>query len=133
MRRLPHEEIGLQIAPMIDVTLLLLFFFMLSGRLTQGARLQRVNVPIASALKQPDRGGERDVINISREGEWFAGDIRVSKAELSSHLRSRFEHHPPLKLHVRADAATPAAKIKELIAMAADAGAIEVVYGVRAP
>lgn len=132
-RCIVHEEIGLQIAPMIDVTLLLLFFFMLSGKLTKKAKLKGVNMPVASTGSAGDSQGEREVINITQNGDWYAGDQRVSKAELGAYLQARFKNHPPLKLQVRADALTPAVKIKELISLAAEAGAIEIVYGVKVP
>jgi biopolymer transport protein ExbD len=131
IRRVTHDEVGLQIAPMIDVTLLLLFFFMLSGKLTKSARLKTIQVPVASLASLSETTGERDVINIDEKGDWFAGERRVNTAELASHLKARFKNHPPLKLHVRADASTPAARIKELMNLAADAGATEVAYGVR--
>ena len=131
IRRVTHEEVGMQIAPMIDVTLLLLFFFMLSGKLTKSARLKTIQVPVASSASEPQNTGERDVINVDATGDWFAGEQRVNTAELASHLKARFKNHPPLKLQVRADASTPAARIKELMNLAADAGATEVVYGVR--
>jgi biopolymer transport protein ExbD len=133
IRRVPQEEVGLQIAPMIDVTLLLLFFFMLSGKLTKSAKLKNIQVPLASSARTPENTGERDVINVDAHGDWFAGDQRVNTAELISHLKARFKNHPPLKLQVRADASTPAVRIKELMNLAADAGASEVVYGVRRP
>ncbi|RFC46250.1 MAG: biopolymer transport protein ExbD [Verrucomicrobia bacterium] len=133
IRRVPQEEVGLQIAPMIDVTLLLLFFFMLSGKLTKSAKLKNIKVPLASSSHTPENTGERDVINVDAHGDWFAGDQHVNTAELISHLKARFKNHPPLKLQVRADASTPAVRIKELMHLAADAGASEVVYGVRRP
>ena len=69
MRRVQHEEIGLQIAPMIDVTLLLLFFFMLSGKLTKNAKLMNISVPTAAAGRVPDDMGDRDIINIDDKGQ----------------------------------------------------------------
>lgn len=132
LRRVAHEEVGLQIAPMIDVTLLLLFFFMLSGKLTRSAKLMQINVPTAAASHDtPATSSPRDVINLDAAGEYFTGEQHVSIEELTSHLRTRFQNAPPLKLQVRADATTPAAKIKELMRLAAEAGALEVVYGVR--
>ena len=60
MRRVHHDEVGLQIAPMIDVTLLLLFFFMLAGKITKSDRLLNINVPIAATGRVPvDEGGPR--------------------------------------------------------------------------
>jgi biopolymer transport protein ExbD len=68
LRRVAHEEVGLQIAPMIDVTLLLLFFFMLSGKLTRSAKLMQINVPTAAASHDtPATSSPRDVINIDAD------------------------------------------------------------------
>ena len=75
MRRVQHEEVGLQIAPMIDVTLLLLFFFMLSGKLTKGAKLLDINIPTAASGKVPHEMGDRDVVNIDENGQLFSGNL----------------------------------------------------------
>ena len=131
MRRMHHEEIGLQIAPMIDVTLLLLFFFMLSGKLTNNAKMININVPMASAARVPDDMGDRDIVNIDENGQYFSGSDPVTTKQLTAHLKERFKNYPPLKLYVRADANTPAKKVKELMAIASEAGAIEVIYGVK--
>jgi biopolymer transport protein ExbD len=131
MRRVHHEEIGLQIAPMIDVTLLLLFFFMLSGKLTKVAKMMNINVPTASVARIPDNMGDRDIINIDEAGQFFAGNEAMTTKQLTAHLQQRFKDYPPLKLYVRADANTPAKKVKELMAIASEAGAIEVIYGVK--
>ena len=120
MRRIQHEEVGLQIAPMIDVTLLLLFFFMLSGKLTKGAKLLEINIPAAASGKAPREMGDRDVIIIDEYGQLFSGHQPVTS-----------KNYPPLKLYVRADARTPGRKIKEVMKIAAEAGAIEVIFGVR--
>lgn len=132
-RRIQHEEVGLQIAPMIDVTLLLLFFFMLSGKLTKNAKMMRIRVPMADAAQLPENTSDREVVNIDASGNWFSGDQAVTTTELVARLKQRFSNHPLLKLQVRADAGTPASRIKELMTLAAEAGAIEVVYGVSKP
>lgn len=131
MRRVQHEEIGLQIAPMIDVTLLLLFFFMLSGKLTKGAKLMNINVPNAIAGRVPEDMGDRDIINIDQNGQFFSGNEPMTSKQLAAHLKERFKNYPPLKLYVRADAATQGRQIKEVMKLAGEAGAIEVIFGVR--
>ena len=70
LRRIQHEEIGLQIAPMIDVTLLLLFFFMLSGKLSGGVKLRSVDLPKLSAELEEKNTGEREVLNVEAGGFW---------------------------------------------------------------
>jgi biopolymer transport protein ExbD len=131
MRRVQHEEVGLQIAPMIDVTLLLLFFFMLSGKLTKGAKLLEINIPTAASGTVPREMGDRDVINIDENGQLFSGDQPVTSRQLAIHLKERFKNYPPLKLYVRADARTQGRQIKEVMKIASEAGAIEVIFGVR--
>ncbi len=130
MRRVHHDEVGLQIAPMIDVTLLLLFFFMLAGKITKGEKLMDIKVPLASTGKAPVDEGDRDVVNIDASGQLFSGSRAVTAKELTAHLKQRFKDFPPLKLYIRADAGTPGKKIKEVMAIASEAGAIEVVFGV---
>lgn len=130
MRRVHHAEVGLQIAPMIDVTLLLLFFFMLSGKLTKSAKLLEINIPAATSGKVPDEAGDRDVINIDGNGQLFSGNQPVTSKQLTAYLKERFKNYPPLKLYVRADARTPGRQIKEVMKIAAEAGAIEVIFGV---
>jgi biopolymer transport protein ExbD len=131
MRRIHHEEVGLQIAPMIDVTLLLLFFFMLSGKLTKNAKMMNINVPNAAAGRVPKDMGDRDIINIDENGRLFSGNAGMDKKQLAAHLKERFKNYPPLKLYVRADARTPGKQIKEVMAIAGEAGAVEVIFGVK--
>lgn len=130
MRRVHQDEVGLQIAPMIDVTLLLLFFFMLAGKITKGEKLLDIKVPIAATGKVPVDEGARDVVNIDEKGQLFSGSLPMTTKELTAHLKQRFKDFPPLKLYIRADSKTPGKKIKEVMAIASEAGAIEVIFGV---
>ncbi|MDD5260334.1 MAG: biopolymer transporter ExbD [Methylacidiphilales bacterium] len=128
--RRPHlEEVGLQIAPMIDVTMLLLFFFMLTGKLMQGQKLKTIALPLAASAGIPKDISGRDVVNIDGTGKIYAGDQLVTPKELKSYLKKRLKECPPLKIYVRADAHTPAVQIKQIMRSAAEAGAIEVAFG----
>lgn len=130
MRRAHHDEVGLQIAPMIDVTLLLLFFFMLAGKITKAEKLLDIKVPVAATGRIPVDEGARDVVNIDEKGQIFSGSIPMTTRQLAAHLKQRFKDYPPLKLYVRADSKTPGRKIKDVMAVASEAGAIEVIFGV---
>lgn len=130
MRRVHHDEVGLQIAPMIDVTLLLLFFFMLAGKITKGEKLLDIKIPVATTGRVPVDEGARDVVNIDEKGQLFSGSLPMTTKELTAHLKQRFKDYPPLKLYIRADSRTPGKKIKDVMAIASEAGAVEVVFGV---
>ncbi|MDX6765422.1 MAG: biopolymer transporter ExbD [Candidatus Methylacidiphilales bacterium] len=127
MRR-PHvEEIGLQIAPMIDVVMLLLFFFMLTGKLMQGQKMRTLDLPRASAAVIPKDTSGRDIINVDEQGRMFAGDQQMDLKQLKAYLKQRLIDYPPLKIYVRADARTPARQIKDIMQAAAEGGAVEVI------
>jgi biopolymer transport protein ExbD len=129
LKRPHNEEIGLQIAPMVDVTMLLLFFFMLTGKLMQGQKVRSIHLPKASAGVIPKDVSGRDVVNIDEQGRILVGDQVMSSREFRSYLKQRLAEYPPLKVYVRADARTKGSQIKEVMRAAAEAGAIEVIYG----
>lgn len=120
---------GFMLAPMIDVTFLLLIFFMLTTKITQEEVKLDVKLPIASNAVVPEDLTNRDIINIDGEGVYYLKNDPVDKETLTKYLRQRFIDFPPLRLYVRADRDTPARKIKEIMRLAAQAGAIDVIFG----
>lgn len=127
--RRPHiEEVGLQIAPMIDVTMLLLFFFMLTGKLMQGQKVRTIGLPRAGSAAVPKDVSGRDIINIDEKGQITSGDNVMTMKQLKVYLKQRLIDVPPLKIYVRADGRTSAREIKEVMQAAAEAGAIEVIF-----
>ena len=129
MRRVHNEDVGLQIAPMIDVTLLLLFFFMLTGKFTRDTKMIEIGLPRATTAVRPEDFSGRDIVNINEQGKLFAGERPVDMPELRRYLKERLAANPPLRIYVRADGKTPARQIKDVMAACAEAGAIEVIFG----
>jgi len=126
--RRPHvEEVGLQIAPMIDVVMLLLFFFMLTGKLMQGQKMRTLDLPRATSAVIPKDVSGRDILNVDEQGRIFAGEQQMDLKELKAYLKQRLVDYPPLKIYVRADARTPAKQIKQIMQAAAEGGAVEVI------
>ncbi len=117
------------LAPMIDMTFLLLIFFMLTSKISKEQIKLDVRLPVAANAVVPDDLSDRDIINIDGNGQYYVGNNPVSKEELDKYLRQRFKDFPPLRLYVRADRNTPGKKIKELMKLAGDAGAIDVIFG----
>ncbi len=117
------------LAPMIDMTFLLLIFFMLTSKISKEQIKLDVRLPVAANAVIPDDLSDRDIINIDGNGQYYVGNNPVSKEDLDKYLRQRFKDFPPLRLYVRADRNTPGKKIKELMKLAGDAGAIDVIFG----
>ena len=130
VRRRPADEIGLQIAPMCDVVFLILTFFMLTTELAKQspARLPPVRLPLAAAAGVDAETG-RFVVSIDAQGRFLVDGREAAPEALRAALADRAQHHAPLRVRLRADAAAPARAVKEAVGWSAAAGAEEVVIG----
>ncbi len=129
MPRRSDDEVGFQLAPMIDMTFLLLVFFMVTTKISKEQVKVDIRLPVASNARIPTDVSDRDILSIDHEGRYHIGQRPVDKRELATYLKERFKNFPPLRLYVRADAQTPARQIKELMRMASEAGAINIIFG----
>lgn len=127
--RRAEDNVGFQLAPMIDMTFLLLIFFMVTTKISKEQMKEEIRLPVASNAVIPPEVGNRDIISIDGEGRYFIGQTPADKKALAEHLEQRFRDYPPLRLYIRADKNTPGKKIKEVMKMAADAGALDVIFG----
>jgi len=124
-----EDEIGFQLAPMIDMTFLLLIFFMVTTKISKEQVNVDIKLPTASNASIPDDLSNRDIISIDKDGTYYIGQNPADKKELTAHLKERFKVTPPLRLYVRADKNTPGKQIKELMRIASEAGAVNVIFG----
>jgi biopolymer transport protein ExbD len=127
--RRAEDEVGFQLAPMIDMTFLLLIFFMVTTKISKEQIKEEVKLPVASNALIPEDVSNRDIISIDAQGRYFIGQEIADKKRLAEYLKKRFENTPPLRLYIRADQKTSGKKIKEIMKMAADAGAVDVIFG----
>ena len=88
-----------------------------------------IKLPSASNAVIPSNLSERDIVSIDGQGNYFSGQTPMTKKELTAYLKERFKNYPPLRLYVRADKNTPGKQIKELMKMASEAGALNVIFG----
>ncbi|MEM8955998.1 MAG: biopolymer transporter ExbD [Verrucomicrobiota bacterium] len=124
-----QDAVSFQITPMIDMTFLLLIFFMVTSKLSKEQIKLDIDLPFARSAVTPDDLSNRDIINIDENGLFYVRNDLVSNEELADYLKTRFENFPPLRLYVRADRETPAKQIKEVMRLAAEAGAVDVIIG----
>ncbi|MCG8602789.1 MAG: biopolymer transporter ExbD [Verrucomicrobiales bacterium] len=128
-RKKALDEVSFQITPMIDMTFLLLIFFMVTQKITEQQIQVPVKLPVAVSAVPPEKT-ERDIINIDGEGQYYIGDVPATKEEVLAHLKVKFEDFPPLQIYLRADQNTPTKKIREFVEMATEVGAIDLIFGV---
>jgi biopolymer transport protein ExbD len=124
-----NDASGFNITPMIDMTFLLLIFFMVTSHLTDMDVSIPVGLPEAELGVVPDDRSKRVVLTIDSAGQYYITNDKATKDEMAAYLKKRFENFPPLRIYLRADQETPASKIKEFVAMATEAGAVDVIFG----
>lgn len=127
-RRPSPDDPGFQLTPMIDMTFLLLIFFMVTTKMSKEQVKMDVQLPTASAAVIPNDLSQRDIINLDAHGHFHIANSPVTRAQLAAHLKARFIQAPPLKLYLRADRQTPAHTIRDFMKLAAEAGAITVIF-----
>ncbi len=106
-RRSGAVEFDLNLAPLVDVMMCLIIFFMLTGRLAQRERV-RVDLPQSSAAKHeaaksPER---RVIVNVAGAAgvpEYRVGEQSLSIADLGERLNREAARDPAVSCYIRAD------------------------------
>jgi biopolymer transport protein ExbD len=129
IRRRVVDDVGMQIAPMVDITWIMIIFFMVTNEIAENEYDVPVNLPIASAAVVPSDMSGRVIVNLDQKGNYYLGSEALDLAELTGQLKRRMIEFPPLKVYLRADAQTAARKTKEFYRACAEAGAVEIVLG----
>lgn len=129
IRRRPTEDVGLQIAPMVDITWILIIFFMVTNEMVESEYEVPLNLPVASSAVVPVDMAGRVVVNLDAAGIYHLGNQATDLAGLTGHLKQRMIEYPPLKVYLRADAQAAALRTKEFYRACAEAGAVEVILG----
>lgn len=128
-RKKPEEAVSFQITPMIDMTFLLLIFFMVTSKISKEQVKIDIALPKATAARIPDDLSNRDVINVDAAGNFYIANELATEEQLKAHLKARFATNPPLKIYYRADKDTPYEVTDKFMSMAAEAGAVQVLFG----
>ncbi|MFO1450289.1 MAG: biopolymer transporter ExbD [Opitutaceae bacterium] len=122
-----------QIAPMIDVLLVLLIFFMSIASTAVTRYDPTIALPVApDAEKKEDSQGEL-VFNIAWHPERGAAvmtfeETRIETAEVRGMLEHRLKTQPAARVLIRSDHATPVRHVQSVVAAAAAAGVAEVTF-----
>jgi biopolymer transport protein ExbD len=130
-RRKTGAAAGFNITPMIDMTFLLLIFFMVTSKLSKEQVKMEIALPIAEQASFPDSVQGRDIINIDAAGLYYIGNRQVEADELQEWLTARYHGmvEPPYLIYLRMDAQSPSARLKKFMQIALEAGAHKVIIG----
>ncbi len=126
----------LDMSPMIDLTFLLLVFFMVASHLIIIQIDRRVKAPIAKNSRVAEVVAGRVVVNILADGSVYGLDqieLPTSEAieDYVAHARTENEGKgvSPTRLNLRADQEVDTRVIKRVVQAAGAAGVNEVIFG----
>src|SRR5260221_427430 len=97
------DPIALQLAPMIDVILFLLTFFLLTWNIARYETELDVRVPTARQGEAPKRLPGEIILNVKKDGRVILNKIQVSNDDLLVKLKEIVKLFPEQAVILRAD------------------------------
>jgi biopolymer transport protein ExbD len=137
LRLAPEEDPEFQIAPMIDILLVLLVFFM-SISSTEVLQVNKeILLPVAKDAKDKDKAGVpgQAIINvvwneINRQGGIQLDENPFTPDELVSELQGRLSKNPMMRVLIRSDKRVEYAYLREIMKACGDAAVQNVTFSV---
>jgi biopolymer transport protein ExbD len=107
-RKTTHlEGMGIQIAPLIDVMILLLAFFVISWKFSRFETEIDISLPAAEEGQALNREYNEIVVNVHKDGRVVVDSQDYPEAKLLGRLEKIAKINPNVAVIVRGDGATP--------------------------
>jgi len=119
---------GIQLAPLVDVLLLLLIFFLLTWNAARNENELDVKVPKASAAKEKSAPVGDVVVNVKADGNVVVNRRTLSSAELTELLKSLVQLNSEQAVIVRGDEAGAYKNIIGVLNICTEAGITNVAF-----
>src|SRR3982074_899004 len=120
-RAIPHHP-GIQLAPLVDVLLLLLIFFLMTWNAARNENELDVKVPKASAAKEKAAPIGDVVVNVKSDGNVIVNRRTLSTAELSDLLKNLVQLSPDVDVVSGRDYAFTGLDINGVLNICSEAG-----------
>ena len=125
--------IALQLAPMIDILLLLLCFFIISWQYSQSETELNVSVPTAQEGADPTRQRGEIIINILADGSIRVDSVTVDLTKLSTKLSAIAQVYKNQPVRIRGDGGVPYQRIVEVIDICQKSGIWNISFATQRP
>ena len=124
----PLQHPGIQLAPLVDVLLLLLIFFLLTWNAARNENELDVKVPKASAAKEKSAPVGDVVVNVKADGNVVVNRRTLNAAELTDLLKSLVQLNSEQAVIIRGDDAGAYKNIIGVLNICTDAGITNVAF-----
>ncbi len=128
--------VRLNLAPMVEVTMCLLVFFMVATRMVEQEN-SRIDLPIAPTAKDAEKQelGNRFVVNVRAAGTsgaktvaYLVQETEISLSEVSERLRAERQQDADVNCVIRADRGLPYKYVQAVMACCARANVRKVTF-----
>ena len=119
---------GIQLAPLVDVLLLLLIFFLMTWNAARNENELDVKVPKASAAKEKPAPIGDVVVNVKTDGNVVVNRRTLSAAELGELLKSLVQLNSEQAVAIRGDEAGAYKNIIDVLNVCTNAGITNVAF-----
>ncbi|MCX6967461.1 MAG: biopolymer transporter ExbD [Verrucomicrobia bacterium] len=106
-KRAQPQMLGFQIAPMVDILLVLLVFFIVTWNFAITENELDVKVPTASAAKEQQSVANQTVLNVRKNGTVVMNRKELTLEELRAKLGQLAELYPDYAIILRGDKQLP--------------------------
>ena len=124
----PLQHPGIQLAPLVDVLLLLLIFFLLTWNAARNENELDVKVPKASAAKEKSAPVGDVVVNVKADGNVVVNRRTLTPAELTDLLKSLVQLNTEQAVIIRGDEAGDYKNIIGVLNICTEAGITNVAF-----
>jgi biopolymer transport protein ExbD len=119
---------GIQLAPLVDVLLLLLIFFLLTWNAARNENELDVKVPKAAAAKEKSTPIGDVVVNVKADGNVVVNRRTLSSAELTDLLKNLVQLNSEQAVIIRGDEAGAYKNIISVLNICTEAGITNVAF-----
>lgn len=127
-RRAAPDIIGFQIAPMVDVLLVLLCFFIATWSFARKEMELDVKVPAAQSAKEPTSAVNQTVLNVKQDGKVVWNRKEIPLQELEPKLKDLARLYPDYAIILRGDERAAYKAIVNVLDICRDAGIWNVAF-----
>ena len=127
-RHTPLHHPGIQLAPLVDVLLLLLIFFLLTWNAARTENELDVKVPKASAAKEKSAPIGDVVVNVKADGNVVVNRRTLTGPELTELLKSLVKLNSEQAVVIRGDEAGAYKNIIDVLNICTEAGISNVAF-----
>lgn len=124
---------GFQIAPMVDVLLVLLCFFILTWNFARKEMELSVKVPTAENAKEPALDVNQTVLNVNADGSMVMNTKPISYEALAQRMSELARINPDYAIILRGDENVPYKFIARILGVCNGAGIWNVALPVSQP